>query len=267
MAALPVKSYNITSNSTLNNHRLIIQQAGIPFLWVNSNNKYGPWKAPFVTLHSDAHNGPVVAAAMMGYPGCARDFRIRLGNPDCTDPKTWPVVKCRGKWAHEYQFCVDVDGGLPLRFAWRRTRDKGLGAKGNGNRDFKLVAIDTPPIFEEIGSQRTSTKAKYLLDSSNEEDEYKDADPYSKESAPSPDTTEYPDKSERVVAAYIHDTEWRSSARRAHIDFFERVPPDVELSCLTVVTGLQEKIGRNREVFAWSSLGYGGLLTPLGSYV
>ena len=98
MAPTPVKEYSITGNGAWNDHRLEIRESGVPFLWANSNNKYGPWKDPYVTLHEECHNGQIVAAAKMGCPGWKKDFRIFLGNPDCTDLKTWPEVKCFGPW-------------------------------------------------------------------------------------------------------------------------------------------------------------------------
>ncbi len=139
MAPHTVKQHTITG-PRWNDHRLSIQYSGIPFLYVNSNNRYGPFREPYITIHQDAPNGPIVAAAKMGCPGWKRDFRIYQGNPDCTDLATWPLVKCLGRWAHEYRFCVGWEGQLPLRFAWRRTRDKSLGACKRGHSPGSCLA-------------------------------------------------------------------------------------------------------------------------------
>ena len=204
-----------------------------------------------------------------------------MGNPDCTDLNTWATVKCTGKWASEYRFSVDVasgEGELPLKFAWRRTRDKKLGALGNGHRDFKLVAFDPPSQYEDLSSKTSTTTEqcpnveKHLLDLDIDEKEDSDKCVTKERSTSfSEDNTipeaVLPSKNERVLAVYIHDPKWKSSPRQAHINFFESVPSEVELWCLTVVMGLQEKISRNKDAFACGSAGYGGGLRPLGSFV
>jgi hypothetical protein len=271
MAPPTTKQYTITG-PRWNDHRLSIQHSGLPILYVNSNNKYGPWKDPYVTIHQDAQNGPIVAAAKMGYPGCVRDFKIYQGNPDCTDLATWPVVKCLGKWAHEYRFCVELGGQLPLHFAWRRTRDKSLGASKKWHRDFKLVALGAPPRYEELSPVSTSGSCEkrevHLLDMdidetrSNEKCSVDELEGFGQ--VPAGNVL---DKNERVVGVYIHEPKLRTSPRQARINFFESLPAGVEMFCLTVVMGLQEKISRNQDAFTLGSMGYGGGLRPLGNYV
>jgi hypothetical protein len=259
-----IKQYTITGGKW-NGHRLKIQESGIPFLWVNSNNKYGPWKDPYMTIHQDAQNGAIVAAAKMGCSGWKRDFKVWQGNPDCTDLETWPMVKCFGKWSHEYRFSVPVnaEGSLPLRFAWRRTRDRGLGASKKWHRDFKLVALDA-----WRGTTRRDSAVEteeHLLDLDIDEkdccsvEEVEDV-----EQMPTDGPLE---KNERVLAVYIHDPKWGTNPRQARINFFEALSPEVEMFCLTVVMGLQEKISRSQDAFTCYSLGYGGCLRGLGNYV
>lgn len=275
MAPPTIKQYTITGGRW-DDHHLEIQSSGIPIYWVNSNNKYGPWKSPYVTVHESAQNGVVIAAAKMGYPGWGRDFKVYQGNPDCTDLNTWPVVKCLGKWAHEYRFVVEVDGQPPLRFAWRRTRDKSLGASKKSHRDFKLVAFDSTvsPKYENLGPVLSSTRSStneavrmHLLDldvddvKSDEKctiDELHDFGQVSHGN--------FLDKNERVIGVYIHESKW-SATRQARINFFESLPCEVELRCLTVLMGLQEKISRNKDAFSIGSAGYGGGLRPLGNYI
>ena len=270
MAPPTKKQYTITGPKW-NDHRLSIQHSGLPIFYVNSNNRYGPWKDPYMTIHQDAQNGPIVAAAKMGCPGWARDFKIFQGNPDCTDLTTWPVVKCLGKWAHEYRFSVEVEGQLPLRFAWRRTRDKTLGASKKWHRDFKLVALDAPPRYEELSPISTvdlTEKEMHLLDLHIDEtmlDEKSSVDGL-EGFGPVP-VGDVLDKNERLIGVYIHEPKLGSSPRQARINFFESLPAEVEMYCLTVVMGLQEKISRNQDAFTCYSMGYGGGLRPLGNYV
>jgi hypothetical protein len=42
MSPIPVKKYTVTGSSWSNLH-LELQQDGLPILYINSNNKYGPW--------------------------------------------------------------------------------------------------------------------------------------------------------------------------------------------------------------------------------
>ena len=279
MAPPTIKQYTITGERW-DDHHLAIQQSGIPVYWVNSNNKYGPWKSPYITIHEGAQNGVVIAAAKMGYPGWGRDFKVYQGNPDCTDLSTWPLVKCLGKWASEYRFVVEVDGPcgqFPLQFAWRRTRDKSLGASKNSHRDFKLVALDSepPPKYEdssEVASRTLSSKnagpSVHSIDLNVDElksggfcsvDELDDL-----EHTPTANFIEQ--RHERVVGVYIHESKW-SATRQARINLFESLPSEVELRCLTVLMGLQEKISRNKDAFSVGSAGYGGALRPLGNYI
>jgi hypothetical protein len=273
-----LKQYTITGERW-DDHHLELQQSGIPVYWVNSNNKYGPWKSPYVTIHEGSQNGLVVAAAKMAYPGWKRDFKVYQGNPDCTDLSTWPVVKCLGKWAHEYRFVVEVDGPrgqLPLRFAWRRTRDKNLGASKKSPRDFKLVALDSPspPKYEDLrpsSSQNASLKAEVpevnVLDldmdefTSDEKCSIDELDGLGQ--VPGGNVLE---KNERVIGVYVHESKW-SATRQARVNLFESLPLEVELRCLTVLMGLQEKISRNKDAFTVGSAGYGGGLRPLGNYI
>ena len=259
MAPCPVKKYTITGKSA---HHLEIQHSGIPFLWANSNNKYGPWKDPYVAIHEESQNGQIVAAAKMGCPGWKRDFRIWLGNPDCTDLKTWPMVKCLGRWAHEYKFYVDVGCELPLQFAWRRTRNKNLGAIGNGHRDFKLVAIDPPSKYENLTLKTSVGPEQHLLDL--DIDEKPDEKCIVSEAELQ---LQLPGEKERILALYIHEPTWKSNPRQARINFFESLPWEVELWCLAAVMGLQEKISRNLDAYSCYSAGYGGGLRPLGKYM
>lgn len=259
MAPSPVKIYSVTGDSS---HRLEIQESGITILYANSNNKYGPWKDPYVTIHEDSRNGQIVAAAKMGCPGLKKDFRIWLGNPDCTDLKTWPTVKCIGAWAHEYNFSINVGDGLHFQFAWRRTKDKNLGAVGKGHRDFKLVAINPPLRYAETGSKSVRCYEKHLLDL--DIDEVVDDNCFlSQEEL----KLQLPGERERVVAIYTHEPNWYTNSRQARINFFEHLPWEVELWCLAAVMGLQEKISRNLDAFTCYSAGYGGGLRPLGKYV
>lgn len=224
-----------------------------------------------MTIHQNAQNGPTIAAAKMGCPGLKRDFKVFHGNPDCTDLATWPVVKCLGRWAHDYRFCVEVEDGL-LRFAWRRTRDKRLGASRKWHRDFKLVAVDSLVKDEVLERQDNSVsrlrKEVHLLDL--------DADGKIPEENLSIEELDgcgglpagnVLNEDQRLLGVYIHDPKWGSSPRQARINFFDSLPPEVELHCLTVVMGLQEKISRNQDAFTCYSVGYGGCLRGLGNYV
>lgn len=275
MAPPTIKQYTITGKRW-DDHHLEIQSSGIPVYWVNSNNKYGPWKSPYVTIHEGAQNGVVVAAAKMGYPGWGRDFKIYQGNPDCTDLSTWPVVKCLGTWAHEYRFVVELDGQLTLRFAWRRTQDRNLGASKRSKRDFKLVTLDSmSPHRHEKSSPTSSLKSNAkaellkvdLLDldadkrTSNEEWSIEELDGLGQIHH-----SNVLDKNERVIGVYIHESRW-SATRQARINLFESLPLEIELRCLTVLMGLQEKISRNKDAFSIGSAGYGGGLRPLGNYI
>lgn len=274
----PIKKHYTITGTKWNSHRLEIQnESSSPIFWVNSNNKYGPWKDPYMTIHRDAVNGEIVAAAKMGCPGWKRDFRIWMGCPDCTDLKVWPVVRCFGRWSHEYRFEVDLGGkgGLPVRFAWRRTRDGGLGASGKWHRDFKLVVLDG---VDGIGVSETLKRQDSAIDGVDNETHLLDLDIDEKtleqrystyevnedKEMPAEDTVR---KIERVLAVYLHDPKWGTNPRQARIDFFALLPPEVELYCLTVVMGLQEKISRSQDAFTWYSLGYGGALRGMGNYV
>ena len=276
MAPPTIKQYAITG-ARWDGHHLEIHQSGIPVYWVNSNNKYGPWKRPYVTIHEGTQNGLVVSAAKMGYPGWGRDFKIYQGNPDCTDLSTWPVVQCLGKWAHEYRFVIEVDGQFPLRFAWRRTRDRNLGASKSSHRDFKLVALDSlsPPKYEDLSpfpspnsSAKTEAHKTHLLDldvdelTSEEKCSIDELDGLGQVAAGNVRL----EKNETVIGVYIHEWKW-SATRQARIDLFESLPLEVELRCLTVLMGLQEKIIRNKDAFTVGSAGYGGGLRPLGNYI
>ena len=271
MAPPTIKQYAITG-ARWDGHHLEIQQSGIPMYWVNSNNKYGPWKSPYVTIHEDTQNGLVVSAAKMGYPGWGRDFKVYQGNPDCTDLSTWPVVQCLGKWAHEYRFVVEVEGQLPLRLAWRRTRDRNLGASKKSHRDFKLVAFDSlsPPKYEDLSpNSRAKTEAHkmQLLDldrnelRSEEKCSIDELDALGQAAG-----NVRVEKNETVIGVYIHESKW-SATRKARVNLFESLPLEVELRCLTVLMGLQEKISRNKDAFTVGSAGYGGGLRQLGNYI
>ena len=270
MAPPPIKQYIITGGKW-NDHRLEIQESGIPIFFVNSNNKYGPWKDPYMTIHQDAHNGNILAAAKMGCPGWKRDFKVWQGNPDCTDLETWPLVKGLGKWSHEYRFSFQVheDSSLPLRFAWRRTRDRGLGASKKWHRDFKLVALDAWNGAERTERRDSAMETKiHMLDLDiDEKVSAKSCSVEEVEDAVQMPTDSALEKNERVLAVYIHDPRWGTSPRQARINFFEPLPPEVEMYCLTVVMGLQEKISRSQDAFTCYSLGYGGCLRGLGNYV
>lgn len=257
MTPSPVKKYTVTGSRWDSRH-LELQQNGIPFLWVNANNKYGPWKDPYVTIHTEAQNGEIVAAAKMGPVGWSRDFRIYLGNPDCTDLETWKVVKCKGKSAYEYRFTIGGPRG-EQKFAWRRTRNKQLGAQRKGHRDFKLVAFGPPPSeYNEL--EVPSMHGEKLIPLESDEDEvYEDDLP--------PRTNDNKKEDERIVGIYFMDTYFKSSSREAKINFFENLPKETELWCLAAVLGLQEKISKNQDVMFMSSFSYGGGLRALGNYI
>lgn len=269
MAPPLVKQYSITGEGASSNQHLELQNDGLPILYINANNKYGPWRAPYVTLQKDARNGPIVGAAKMGYPGCKRGFRIFLGNPDCTDLSTWPQVRCKGAWAHEYRFSVRVnDDGLERQydFAWRRTRDKaGLGAGSRGHRDFKLIAIGTPTeMFRDERPQKIpAADSKEMMNDSDEED-HTSASLKEIEEKQVVEGLEMVGQNEQLVAVYIHDASIMGTKRTATINWFQSLPPDAELWCLAAVLGLQEKITANKQSMA---IGYYGTLTvsPLAS--
>lgn len=253
MAPRPVKKYTITG-SRWSNQRLEIQQDGVPVFFVNANNKYGPWKDPYVTIHEEHQSGEIVAAAKMGPAGWARDFKIWLGNPDCTDLNTWSVVKCKGKSAFEYRFRVGMQ-----EFSWRRTRDRQLGAQRKGHRDFKLVAFDPPEPDYRHSQDIMMDGEKCSLDMEDEKIEERFLhciEAHNKEI-----------RAERVVAIYYLDTHFKSNSREAKINFFEELPKKTELWCLAAVLGLQEKISKNQDVLLLSSFGYGGGLWWLGNYI
>ena len=253
MAPTPVKKYTLTGTAWSGNH-VEIRHDGLPLLWVNSKNAYGHWKEPYVTIHTDAHNGEIVAAAKMCWK---RNFKVWLGNPDCTDLGLWPVVQCKGKWAHEYQFCVD--GRM---FAWRRTRDRMLGAEGRG-RDFKLVALASSqaPSKSEAVPEREYEKEERLIDFEDE----KCVVEQEQENAYECDRQQQSEREERIQAIYIHEATWGSSKARIH--FFEHIDWGLELWSLAAVVGLQEKIRRNQEAWTMASMSYGGGLRPLGRYL
>jgi hypothetical protein len=264
MAPPVIKQYSIAGDGTSSNQHLKLQYNGAPIFYINSNNKYGPWRSPYVTLQKEACNGPIIAAAKMGYPGCKRGFRIFLGNPDCSDLSTWPQVKCKGAWAHEYRFVVrahDDDGKEQMHeFAWRRTRDKEqLGAIGKGHRDFKLIAIGIPTeVFQDVKPQPAASVASkdYLQDSDEEE-----ATPESLNEVEEKQIaggSAFVGPNEHLVAVYIHDASVIGTKRTATINWFQYLSPEAELWCLAAVLGLQEKITTNKQSMA---IGYYGALT------
>ena len=211
----------------------------------------------------------------MGFPGWGRDFKVYQGNPDCTDLSTWPVVQCLGKWAHEYRFVVEVDGQLPLRFAWRRTRDRNLGASKKSQRDFKLVDLDStsPPKYEDLSpflspksSAKTEVHDMHLVDLDVDELTSEGSSIDELDGLGQAAGNVRVEKNETVIGVYIHESKW-SATRKARINLFESLPLEVELRCLTVLMGLQEKISRNKDAFTVGSAGYGGGLRPLGNYI
>lgn len=264
MAPPLVKQYSITGVGNASNQHLELQHEGLPILYINTNNKYGPWRSPYVTLSQHARNGPIIGAAKMGYPGCKRGFRVFLGNPDCSDLGTWPQVKCKGAWAHEYRYSVKVheeDGReREYEFAWRRTRDKeGLGASSKGHRDFKLIAIGTPTeVYRDERPKATATvDAKEMLNDSDEED----CTPASLKEIEEKKVVEEPElvgQDEQLVAVYVHDATLFGTKRTATINWFQSLPAEAELWCLAAVLGLQEKITTNKQSMA---IGYYGALS------
>lgn len=221
---------------------------------MNANNKYGPWKAPYITVHEESQIGEIVAAAKMGQAGRVRHFKIWLGNPDCTDLNTWPVVTCRGKSAFEYRFSVGEQ-----QFAWRRTRNKQLGSQRKDHRDFKLIAFDQPgPSCDEVRNA-TWNDEKCILDMSNDEAQG--------------DSTHYGNNGdnkmayEKVIGVYCQNTQYKKGSREAKINFFVELSKETELWCLAAVLGLQEKISQNQKVMMLTSLSYGGWLWWLGNYM
>jgi hypothetical protein len=201
----------------------------------------------------------------MGYPGCKRGFRVYLGNPDCTDLKTWPLVRCKGALAHEYRFSVQMplsDGRQQLQeFAWRRTRAKDLGAGNKGHRDFKLVAIGSPvTMYQDASTAVEKGKAtkETLIDIDDEDDE----EIFSNEKEVS-DDPHFVGQNERLIAVYNHEFSMKGCRRSASIVWYQALPAPAELWCLTTIFGLQEKITTNKQAFA---IAYYGTMQPLGSY-
>lgn len=209
-----------------------------------------------MTIHKDERNGEIIAAVKMGTAARARDFKIFLGNSDCTDLNTWPIVKHKGRSSYEYRFSA---GGQ--NFAWRRTRNKQLGAQRKGHRDFKLIAFGPkPPEYQEIRDPNADNE-KMPLDSDSEKIEVE------KDELPARPSKTYGKEYERILGIYYMDTYFESNSREAKINFFEQLPEETELWCLTAVFGLQEKISKNRKVLLMASITYGGGLRALGNYI
>lgn len=222
---------------------------------MNANNKYGPWKDPYITIHEESQIGEIVAAAKMGQAARVRHFKIWLGNPDCTDLNTWPVVKCRGKSAFEYRFSVGEQ-----QFAWRRTRNKQLGSQRKDHRDFKLIAFDLPCSNYKKVEDVTWSDEKCILDTNDDEAQ-------ENKSTHNVNDCENNKVDERLIGVYCQNTQRKKNSREAKINFFVELSKETELWCLAAVLGLQEKISQNQNVMMLSSLSYGGWLWWLGNYM